>query len=269
MRLRLVTFEEPEDPYFNLAFEEAVPRARGCGLVPDTLRVWRNANAVIIGYFQRAEEEVNLDVAGTIGASVVRRFTGGGAVYHDLGNLNYALSTSTDGEKGTLDFIFSQLIRGPIAALRALGLQAEVQNVNDVIVAGRKVSGTAATISWGSTFFHGAMLVSTDLSRLASVLKVSRKKLIDKGVSNVKYRVTNLSEIKPVGIDEIIHALASSFSTVLGHGGYYISLPTNEELEIANVLYNEKYVKREWNFSRAPHRAFPRAEEGVARICHR
>ncbi|MGC9210392.1 MAG: lipoate--protein ligase family protein [Acidilobus sp.] len=269
MRLRLLLFEEPDDAYFNLAFEEAVPRARGCGAVPDTLRVWRNANAVVIGYFQRADEEVNLDVAESIGAAVVRRFTGGGSVYHDLGNLNYALSISAYEGRASLDYIFGELVKGPVNALRSLGLQAEVQNINDVVVQGRKVSGTAATIAWGSAFFHGAMLVSTDLVKLASVLRVPQRKLIDKGVSSVKYRVTNVSELRPVSVSELIEALASSFASLLGYEGYYVDLPRSEELEIANVLYNEKYAKREWNYERAPHRAFPRAEEGVRSVCRR
>jgi lipoate-protein ligase A len=267
--LRVVTFEEPEDPHFNMAVEEAIPRARGCDIVGDTLRLWRNANAVIIGYFQRAEEEVNLDVAEAIGAAIVRRFTGGGAVYHDLGNLNYALSLSASGRPASLDYVFSELLRGPVEALRSLGFSAEVQNVNDIVVSGRKVSGTAATISWGSVFFHGAMLVSTDLARLASVLKVPAKKLIDKGVSSVKYRVTNLSELGRVTADDIVGRLAESFSKLLGYNSYRLSLLTPEELEIANVLYNEKYTKREWNYERAPHRAFARAEGEIARVCRR
>ncbi len=269
MRLRLVTYEEPEDPYYNMAVEEAIPRGRGCGIVPDTLRVWRNANAVVIGYFQRAEEEVNLDLASSIGAAVVRRFTGGGAVYHDLGNLNYAISLSSSGRPGKLDYVFKELMKAPVEALRSLGFGAEVENVNDVIVSGRKVSGTAATLSWGTTFFHGAMLVSTDLGRLASVLRVSPRKLIDKGVSSVKYRVTNLLDIKPVSLDDIIRALAASFTAVIGAHDYYVGLLTPEELEIANILYNEKYTKREWNYDRAPHRAFTRAEEGVREVCRR
>ena len=269
MKLRLVLYEEPEDPYFNMAVEEAIPRARGCGIVPDTLRIWRNENAVIIGYFQKAEEEVNLDVASSIGAAVVRRFTGGGAVYHDLGNLNYALSLASTERSATLDYIFRELTKGPVEALTSLGFSAEVQNVNDIIVSGRKVSGTAATISWGATFFHGAMLISTDLAKLASVLKVSPRKLIDKGVSSVKYRVTNLSDIRPVTADEVTAALAESFARVTGHDGYRLGLLTPEELEMAQVLYDEKYIKREWNFERAPHRAFPKAEEGIRRVCRR
>ncbi len=269
MTLRVVPYEEPEDPYFNMAVEEAIPRARGCGVVPDTLRIWRNMNAIIIGYFQRAEEEVNLDVAASIGAAVVRRFTGGGAVYHDLGNLNYALSLASTGKRVSLDLVFKELTKGPVDALRSLGFSADVQNVNDIIVSGRKVSGTAATISWGATFFHGAMLISTDLGRLASVLRVSPRKLIDKGVSSVKYRVTNLNDIRPVSPDEVVAALAESFTRLTGHERYQVGLLTPEELEIAQALYNEKYSKREWNYERAPHRAFARAEEEVRRVCRR
>lgn len=269
MMLRVLLYETPDDPHMNLAFEEALPRAVGCGLSPATLRLWRNRRAVVIGYFQRAEEEVNLEEAERLGVAVVRRFTGGGAAYHDLGNINYAISLPAKGQVGeTVNFIFSELIRAPVEALRSLGLEASVQNVNDIVVENRKVSGTAATISWRATFFHGAMLVSADLSALASVLKVPLKKLIDKGVSSVKYRVTNISSIRPgITVNQVAEALASSFARVLGYDGVKYDVPTSEELEIAETLYYHKYRERAWNLERTPHRDFREAEEEVKRIC--
>lgn len=272
MQLRVLLYETPDDPYMNLAFEEALPRARGCGISPDTLRLWRNRRAVVIGYFQRAEEEVNLAEAERQGVKVVRRFTGGGAAYHDLGNINYAISLSLGERKvsNPVDFIFTELIRAPVEALRSLGFEASVQNVNDIIVDNRKVSGTAATVSWGSIFFHGAMLVSADLSALASVLKVPLKKLVDKGVSSVKYRVTNLAALRPgTTANDVASALASSFAKVLGYDGVKYDLPTSEELEMAEILYTYKYSDRSWNMDRAPHRQFRRAEEELMRVCRR
>ncbi len=269
MKLRVLLFETPEDPYMNLAFEEAIPRARGCGISPDTLRLWRNQGAVIIGYFQRAEEEVNLEQADRLGIKVVRRFTGGGAAYHDLGNINYALSLSLSERRvaNPLEYIFSELIKAPVEALRGLGFNASLENVNDIVVDGRKVSGTAATVAWGSIFFHGAMLVNSDLSRLASVLRVSVKKLIDKGISSVKYRVTNLSSIKNVSVQEVADSLANSFAKLLGYDGVRYEMPSSEELEIANVLYNYKYTSKEWNFERASHKSFATAEAEISKIC--
>ncbi len=270
MRLRVLLFEEPEDPSYNLAFEEALPRAVGCGVSPPTLRIWRNKSAVIIGYFQRAEEEVNLDEAKRRGVEVVRRFTGGGAAYHDMGNINYALSVpaSWAGPESPIDYIFGKLIRGPVEALRSLGFEASLENVNDIVVSSRKVSGTAATVSWGSAFLHGAMLINADLSALAAVLKVSPRKLIDKGVSSVKYRVTNLSTIREVSMAQLVEALSSSFAKVLGLEGYYFDMPSPLELEIADALY-EKYSDRRWNMERAPHSDFPVVEARVREFCHR
>lgn len=269
MRLRVLLYETPDDPYYNLAFEEAVPRARGCGAVPDTLRIWRNRSAVVIGYFQRAEEEVNLDEAERRGVAVVRRFTGGGAAYHDLGNINYAVSVASKGPVAEeVKRAFGELVRAPVEALRRLGYDASVENVNDIVVAGRKVSGTAATVAWGSTFLHGALLVSASLSTLASVLRVSPKKLMDKGVSSVKYRVTNLVDVRPVGTAELVEALASAFAAVLGYGGFYFDVPSPVELDMASALLR-KYRSREWNYERAPHSAYPDVEAEVARICRR
>ncbi|MGC8620754.1 MAG: lipoate--protein ligase family protein, partial [Caldisphaera sp.] len=264
--LRVLMFETPHDAYFNIAFEEALARARGCNIIPDTLRFFRNKNAVIIGYFQRADEEVNINYLKKIDASLVRRPTGGGAVYHDLGNLNYSIVVSHDRAKSLspVDYIFNELIKGPINALNSLGFNARVENINDIVVNNRKVSGTAASISWNSIFFHGAMLLKTDIEKLSSVLKVSQKKLIDKGISNVKYRVTNLFDINDsIKVEEIINSMVESYRKLLNFNGVIYELPSKEEIEIANLLYEEKYRKEEWNMERAQHLIFTRVEDEI------
>jgi lipoate-protein ligase A len=94
--LRVLLYETPEDPYMNLAFEEAFVRVLSLRNPCPTLRIWRNKNAAVIGYFQKADEEVKLDVASKYDVAITRRFTGGGAVYHDLGNINYAIAVKSD-----------------------------------------------------------------------------------------------------------------------------------------------------------------------------
>jgi lipoate-protein ligase A len=270
-KLRVIMFETPHDGYFNIAFEEALARARGCNLIDDTLRFFRNKNAVIIGYFQKAEEEVNLDYLRKIDAQLIRRPTGGGAVYHDLGNLNYSIAVSYDRSKhaSPVDYIFSELIKGPINALNSLGFDSKLENINDIVVNNRKVSGTAASTSWNALFFHGAMLLNTDMEKLSSVLKVSQKKLIDKGVSSVKYRVTNLFEINNnIGVENIIEAFVNSYKKLLGYNEIYYSIPSKKEIEIANLLYDEKYKKEEWNFNRVSHSKFKNLDEQINYICN-
>ncbi|WP_292319630.1 biotin/lipoate A/B protein ligase family protein [Caldisphaera sp.] len=270
-KLRVIMFETPHDGYFNIAFEEALARAKGCNLIDDTLRFFRNKNAVIIGYFQKAEEEVNLDYLKKIDAQLIRRPTGGGAVYHDLGNLNYSIAVSNNRSKyiSPVDYIFSELIKGPINALNSLGFDTKLENINDIVVNNRKVSGTAASTSWNALFFHGAMLLNTDMERLSSVLKISQKKLIDKGVSSVKYRVTNLFEINNnISVEDIIKAFVNSYKELLSYDDVYYSIPNRKEIELANLLYDEKYSKEEWNFNRVSHSKFKQLEEQINNICN-
>ncbi len=267
--LRVLLYEVPEDPYMNLAFEEAFARARASGLTPDTLRIWRNKDAVIIGYFQRAEEEVDLSLARELGVVVARRFTGGGAVYHDLGNINYAVALGPEsmGQQGPVEMLYGYLIRGALNALRRLGLEPRLENINDIAVGDYKVSGVAGSYRWSAPFLHGSLLVSTDLSRLASLLRVSRKKLLDKKVSSVKYRVARLQDLlgRSIGYHEVIDALVGGFEELLGAEAYF-DLPWPEELEAAWILYKYKYSRREWNLERLSSKAFREAEEMLANI---
>ncbi len=253
-RLRVLLFETPEDPYFNLAFEEAFFLAFHRGYVKDsTLRIWRNSNAVVIGYFQFAEEEVRIDALKRIGAKVVRRFTGGGAVYHDLGNINYAIVTRKKkyGTGTLIDNLYKFLLNGTVNAVREMGIEATIENINDIVAENRKISGCAAKYLRDTLFLHGSLLVDTDLSRLASVLKISKKKLADKGVSSVKYRVATLSSLlkREISYDEIIDSLVKGYSKLLDAEPYF-DLPNRKEIKIANRLY-EKYMSEEWNYHRA------------------
>ena len=261
-RLRVLLFETPHDPYYNLAMEEALyylgsryPRQ------DPVLRIWRNANAVIIGYFQRAEEEVRLDFAERKGIAIVRRFTGGGAVYHDLGNINYAVIAERLSGDPIKD-LYGFLIKGVINALKGFGADPRIENVNDIVVGDAKVSGTAASFRDRTLFLHGSLLVSTDLETLSSVLNISRKKLEDKRVSSVKYRVKLLEEIlgRRVGFSELVDKIVGGYAELFGSKPY-CDLPTKEEVEAAKILKEEKYGKEEWNLRRFPSSSFKKAYE--------
>lgn len=266
--LRVLLYEAPYDPYYNLAFEEAFVRLRAAGVIgDDTLRIWRNENAVVIGYFQYAEEEVVLEEAEKIGAKIVRRFTGGGAVYHDLGNYNYAIALGRPQDiKDPLDYLYRVVLSSILKALEYLGLKPYRENINDIVVAGRKVSGTAATLRWGSLFLHGAILVSTNLDKLSRILRVPREKLADKGVSEVKYRVATLEQLlgRRISSKELIEAIVRGFEETLGFEAY-MDVPSAAELKLAHLLY-KRYSDYEWNYKRKPIHAYSDLEEEAKRI---
>ncbi len=181
----------------NMAVEEAIPRVVGEGKSPSTIRFWHNSNTIVLGCFQSAKLEVNMDACKETGTEIVRRFTGGGAVYHDSGNLNYGISLRKDhplvpGQN--LQSVFEKLSEGSVQGLRKLGVKAEFQPVNDIQVDGKKVSGAAGSIRWNTIFHHGCILVNSDLSILGKVLNVPKAKLEDKHVASVQKRVTTVRD---------------------------------------------------------------------------
>jgi lipoate-protein ligase A len=256
--LRVLLYESPDNPYYSLAFEEALFRSVRKG-APPTLRFWRHSNAVIIGYFQKAEEEVNIDFARRMNIAVARRFTGGGAVYHDLGCLLWTIATRGP-EKGGVSYLYDHLLEGFVNALRRLGFNAFRENVNDVVVSvgdrAFKVSGAAGSFREGAYLLHGTLLLDTNLEVLSKVLKVSKAKLADKRVSEVKYRVINLSNLG-IGVDysKVVKAVVESYSELLDSNAY-LDVPGKDEVELARRLYEVKYSKPEWNLLRFPHSYF-------------
>jgi lipoate-protein ligase A len=250
--LRVLLEERPEDPYMNLSIEEAlfISRCRDDG--DDILRIWRNKNAVVIGVFQVPEEEVDLEYAKNNGIAITRRFTGGGAVYHDLGNINFAFSTKVpEGEKGGVDYLFNYLINGAIYALEKLGFSPKKENYNDIIIDGKKTIGIAGSIRRNCAFIHGAMLYNTNLSVLSSVLKVPLKKLAEKKVSSVKYRVTTISQIRnDIRERDVVNALIYGFMRVKDLKGFYLDFLSEKEFDLSLELYKNKYSTYEWNYER-------------------
>ncbi len=179
------------DPAFNLALEETLLAAASAGQ-PATGMLWVNRPTVVIGRFQNARLEVNADVARARGITVVRRITGGGAVYHDLGTLNYTFIHYLDRE-GCIPS-FREAGRPVAEALRSLGLPVEFSGRNDLLLEGRKVAGVAYCRQGRRCLHHGCILVDTDLTRLTGVLSVDPAKLAAKGVASVRSRVTNLAD---------------------------------------------------------------------------
>ncbi len=170
-----------------------------------------NAKAVIIGRHQNAWKECRLSAMERDGVQLVRRHTGGGAVYHDRGNLNFSFITS---EK---DYDIERQMRVITNAVRALGLEPELSGRNDVLIEGRKFSGNAYGLAKGNRSHHGTLLINADLSVFGDYLNVSAAKMRAKGVESVRSRVCNLSEFKnDVTVDTMRELVISAFAAEFG-----------------------------------------------------
>jgi len=243
-----------EDAPTQMAIDEAIAMARLKENTPNTVRLYRwNPSAVSIGYFQGIEKEVNLPACEKYGVDVIRRITGGGAVYHDYnGEITYSLVAPEADPKMPADILESyELICGAIAnGLATLGVDAEFKPVNDIVAGGKKISGNAQTRRHGVVLQHGTVLVDTDIRRMFQVLRVSDAKISDKLIKAVEDRVTNLRRYlgRQVGFDEARAALLKGFEDT-----FDVSLEPGELTDAENRLVkqlHEKYSSREWVFQR-------------------
>ncbi len=217
---------------------------------PPTLRLFVFGRpTVTVGYFQRVEEVVDVGLAQREGIDIVRRITGGGAVYHDpSGEITYSVVLPETRVPGDVVESFKYLSSGVVEAARILGAPAEFAPLNDGVIAGKKFSGQAQTRRFGVVLQHGTFMYATDLDRLAEVLRVGGVKLSSRGP--VRARVTTLSEFlgRTITKEEALEALIEGFKRGLSaeiHEGTY----TEIELRLASEL-KWKYRSREWVFMR-------------------
>ena len=227
------------DPCYNLAFEQFVLETHTEG---DWLILWQNANTVVVGLNQNTAEEVNREFVEKNGIRVVRRMTGGGAVYHDLGNLNYSFISDV-GDKETLSI---RRFAEPVCrALRAMGVQAEISGRNDIVIGGRKVSGCAQRIYKERILHHGTLLFSSDREMIAGALNADPSKFRSKSAKSVRSRVGNIRDFLPETID--VHAFWRRMLYELSQRGMTQEHLTEEELKTIACLADEKYRSWEWN----------------------
>ena len=246
---RILNLEYPDAPS-NLALEEAMARKVGEGKSPPTLRLWRNRNAAVIGENQSAAAELQLDACKELGVEVVRRFTGGGAVYHDIGNLNYSICTRKlpPSSPEFHQSIFRLSLDCTIACLEILGVESNRIPINTIVVRGKKISGGAGAIRWGAIFYHGSILVSTHLETMWRILRWMQPPTPRRFVQSKRLPVTSVrAELgKETSVEEVQGALKDAFTRTfrahLVHGS-----ATEEELGMVSVLVREKYGTDEWN----------------------
>lgn len=240
------------DPAYNLALEEIMSAQADAPFV----MLWRNRPAVILGRNQNAVREFDAAYAREHGIAVVRRMTGGGAVYHDRGNLNYSLfSFGTERDGRFTDF--ASFARPVLDALRALGADAAFSGRNDILVGGRKVSGSAKRVHDGRILFHGTLLFDVDLDAMTAVLTPPLAKIEAKGVSSVRARVANLKEFLP-GLDRETFRLAMERELLRACGQEAPRPILDNWVREAERLADERYRSWDWTFGASPDFTFER-----------
>ncbi|MCM3767380.1 lipoate--protein ligase [Neobacillus niacini] len=235
------------DPRINLAIEEYA--LKNLDINETYLLFYINGPSIIIGKNQNTIEEINTEYVENNGIKVVRRLSGGGAVYHDLGNLNFSFITKDDGESF---HNFRKFTEPVIEALRKLGVNAELSGRNDIEVEGRKISGNAQFSTKGRMFSHGTLLLNSEMENVASALKVKKDKIESKGIKSVRSRVANISEFltENISIEEFRSLLLKFIFDGMEEVPEYVL--TEEDWERIHQLSKERYQNWEWNYGRSP-----------------
>ena len=232
------------DPYWNLAAEEYLLKH----ISEPVFRLWRNSDSIIIGQYQNALAEVDIDYVKANNIKVVRRMTGGGAVFHDLGNLNFTfIEPHTKSEESNA--MFRRFTAPIVEALNSLGVKAYLEGRNDLLIDGRKFSGNAMCISNSRVLQHGTLLFSASMNNLGAALKSRPEKFIGKAVQSNVSRVTNISEhlSGQMNIDEFQKYLGEYICKDVTPYTY-----SEADLEAIEKLKNEKYGLDSWNFGHSP-----------------
>ncbi|MBU0981724.1 lipoate--protein ligase family protein [Patescibacteria group bacterium] len=250
MKWRIIDLET-HDAFTNMAIDEAICESVSAGGLP-TIRFYRwDPSAVSIGCFQSLKDEVDLVACKEAGVDVVRRRTGGGAVYHDFnGELTYSVIVSEKDMPLGITESYKEICGWIIEGLAKLGILAEFKPINDVVMtgSGQKISGNAQTRRGGVILQHGTILFEVDVRRMFSVLKVGADKISDKMIAAVEERVTSLSRVKPgVRFEEVYEAVLEAFTA--GKEALRSGLTDAEKARAADLV-EERYKKGEWNESR-------------------
>jgi lipoate-protein ligase A len=235
------------DPRINLAIEEYA--LKNLDINETYLLFYINEPSIIIGKNQNTIEEINTDYVESNGIHVVRRLSGGGAVYHDLGNLNFSFITKDDGESF---HNFRKFTEPVVAALQKLGVNAELSGRNDLLAEGRKISGNAQFSTKGRMFSHGTLLFNSEMDSVVSALKVKKDKIESKGIKSIRSRVANISEFLTEKID--IEEFRSLILKFIFEGKEVIPeyVLTEEDWEKIHQLSKERYQNWDWNYGKSP-----------------
>ncbi len=241
---RVIDYQE-NGAFMNMALDEAVQESVAAG-GPPTIRFYGwNPDAVSLGYFQSLEKEVDSEKCASEGVDIVRRRTGGGAVYHDkYGEITY----SVIGRESLFpkDILASyRLICGWVVdSLGLIGIKSEFKPINDIVVNGKKISGNAQTRRGGVLLQHGTILYSIDVERMFSLLRVSDEKIKDKMIAGAKERVTSILRERNIPREDAYEAIFEGFTR---GKEFEIGAPSPKEAARAAELASSRYSRREWN----------------------
>ncbi|MCB0773919.1 MAG: lipoate--protein ligase [Flavobacteriales bacterium] len=243
----LIQDQQNHDASFNLALEEYC--LLNLPMDSSYLLFYVNAPSIIIGKHQNTVEEIDTDFVQERGIRVVRRISGGGAVYHDLGNLNFSFIRPYRPEHFNN---YREFTAPVVAALQELGVPAELTGRNDIVVDGRKVSGNAQARRRDRMFSHGTLLFRSNLEDVVRSLKPKPGKLESKGIQSIRSRVVNIGDFLPgtTGMEEFKAALVAHLFP--GQGGAAQYVLTAQDLAAVQALADSKYRTWEWNYGSSP-----------------
>jgi lipoate-protein ligase A len=237
------------DPYFNLATEEYVLK----NFDKDVFMLWRNAPSIIVGKHQNTLAEINVEYVKQNNIPVVRRLSGGGAVFHDLGNLNFTFIRNGTSEN-LIDF--RRYTEPILEVLLKMGIAAKFEGRNDLTIDGRKFSGNAEHIWKNRVLHHGTLLFSAHMPNLAQALTADPLKFQDKAVKSVRSRVTNISEHlkEPMDVQQFESMIEEHIITMYPDARL-VELSKEDHEKIHNLV-RDKYMTWEWNFGYSPNYNF-------------
>lgn len=235
------------DPRINLAIEEYA--LKNLDINETYLLFYINEPSIIIGKNQNTIEEINTEYVEANGIKVVRRLSGGGAVYHDLGNLNFSFITKDDGESF---HNFRKFTEPVVEALKKLGVNAELSGRNDLVVDGRKISGNAQFSTRGRMFSHGTLMLDSEIDNVVSALKVKKDKIESKGIKSIRSRVANISEFmdNKISIEEFRELLLEYIFNGKENVQEYVL--TEDDWKNIHELSKERYQNWDWNYGKSP-----------------
>lgn len=244
MKWRVIGFSN-NDAFTNMAIDEAVGESVRQG-GPPTIRFYGwSPSAVSIGYFQEIGHEVDIGKCAELGIDIVRRRTGGGAVYHNTeGEITYSVIAREDAFPKDIIASYREICSWITKSLSLAGIDSEFKPINDIITNGKKISGNAQTRRQGVLLQHGTILYSVDAEVMFSLLKVPDEKIRDKMIATVKERVTSVSEQKAMPREELYSALMKGFTE---GKEFREGALTDEEKKRAGELVKERYRTKEWN----------------------
>jgi lipoate---protein ligase len=233
----------------NLALEEACLESISRNEAPPTLFFYEwEKPAVIIGYFQKLHSEVNVEACGLAGIDIIRRISGGGAMYQDNdGGLTFGVIAPENALPKDINEAYRFVCGRVIDGLRAIGIKSEFKPINDIQVNGKKISGSAQTRRKNAVLVHGTLLYTLDAGKMFTFLTVGKEKISDKFIASVHDRVTSIKDQKDVTKGQIYDALIKAFAS---EKNFYRGQWTAEELSRAEKIVKERHENPDWVYMR-------------------